>query len=73
MTFTASATVQYCITMMTLIQRMHYYEYYIDPDQCEMGTHNCDENAKCINLDELFKCECNPGYTGSGIDCTGKQ
>ena len=34
---------------------------------------NCSLNAQCDNVDsELgFVCTCNPGYTGSGFNCTG--
>jgi hypothetical protein len=35
-------------------------------DECAEGTHNCDENASCLDTESSFKCTCNDGYTGSG-------
>ena len=37
-----------------------------------MGTDNCDRFAKCTDLPDGFKCECNDGFTGDGVTCDGK-
>ena len=35
---------------------------------------NCDkENGLCINTNGSYHCSCNMGYSGNGINCTGKQ
>lgn len=44
---------------------------------CETGTEghqHCDANAYCILVPETsdFKCECKPGFNGTGTTCTGK-
>ena len=37
-----------------------------------MSPSPCDEtSADCINMDGNFTCECRPGYTGYGLQCTG--
>lgn len=35
---------------------------------------HCDPNAYCLLIPETsdFKCECKPGYNGTGKVCTGK-
>ncbi|XP_028408891.1 uncharacterized protein LOC114531487 [Dendronephthya gigantea] len=42
----------------------------LDIDECFLKMDNCDKNSRCINTVGGFSCECNPGYTGSGINCT---
>ena len=44
-----------------------------DVDECSLGTHDCDNNAQCMDTLEGFVCTCNPGYTGDGSSCTGKN
>ena len=44
----------------------------IDVDECSLGTHSCDEHATCTNTKGSFTCRCNPGYRGTGYNCTGK-
>ena len=34
---------------------------------------NCDVNAICTEIGNSFQCECNSGYTGSGVACFGRQ
>ena len=36
----------------------------IDIDECANGTHKCDENAQCENVNEGYNCTCNNGYAG---------
>ena len=42
-----------------------------DIDECIEGSHNCDDNAMCNNIDSNFTCACNIGYSGDGLTCTG--
>ena len=45
-----------------------------DLDECVTNSHNCDDNAMCINTVVGFHCMCNMGYTGVGTEgnCTSK-
>ena len=38
-------------------------------DECFAGTHSCDPNALCVDLNGLHSCHCNEGFTGNGISC----
>ena len=38
-----------------------------EQNECELGIHNCDKNAKCIDTQHAFKCECNEGFIGNGF------
>jgi hypothetical protein len=47
-----------------------------EPNDCESGAHNCDENATCKPKQAVygkttsgFKCHCNEGYYGNGKTC----
>ncbi|XP_061747755.1 pro-epidermal growth factor [Nerophis ophidion] len=40
-----------------------------DTDECELGTHNCDKNAECLNTGGDFLCKCQAGYHGNGQTC----
>ena len=33
----------------------------LDIDECETGTHECDENASCENVLGNYTCHCNTG------------
>ena len=41
-------------------------------DECEIGTHNCDMHAACVNIPGSLKCRCRDGWVGDGIKCVGK-
>ncbi|XP_020614084.1 protein kinase C-binding protein NELL2-like [Orbicella faveolata] len=43
----------------------------LDIEECLIGGHNCSQNAICANVPGSFLCNCKPGYTGDGVDCTG--
>ena len=45
--------------------------FYVDIDECQANSHNCDSNATCTNTPGSFTCACNSGYTGDGESCTG--
>ena len=46
--------------------------YISDIDECE-GPSPCDENAQCTNTIGSFTCDCNEGYSGDGMTCTGQN
>ena len=44
----------------------------LDVDECAMAsTNDCNANAECVNTVGSFRCNCKPGFTGDGKDCTG--
>ena len=43
-----------------------------DIDECECGTHDCDENAICTNTIGSYDCTCREGYIGDGRTCIGE-
>ena len=45
----------------------------LDIDECEMGEHLCSIDAICTNTNGSYMCECQPGYTGDGKNCTGQE
>ena len=44
---------------------------FSDIDECSENTHKCHVNATCTNTAGHYTCECNNGYTGGGMICTG--
>ena len=44
---------------------------FIDVDECK-GNNSCHENANCTNTNGSHVCDCQPGYTGNGKNCTGE-
>jgi len=44
-----------------------------DENECTEGSHDCSDNAKCINSDGAFDCECKDGYEGDGFLCEDKD
>ena len=44
----------------------------VDVDVCSIGTHDCNENATCMDTDDSYTCVCKHGYSGDGVNCTGK-
>ena len=51
------------------------FSHVSDRNECDDGSHNCDVNAACTNVDassgRRFTCDCNAGYTGNGLTCEG--
>ena len=49
-----------------------FFYLYLDVDECTNGSHDCDMNANCTNIESSFTCQCITGYYGDGHNCTGK-
>ena len=44
----------------------------LDIDECKVYRNDiCDTNAKCINTQGSFECQCKTGYQGNGFICKG--
>jgi len=41
----------------------------MDINECERNTHNCNQQAECINTKGSFECSCLFGLLGSGVEC----
>ena len=44
---------------------------YTDINECELGSHNCSDNASCSDNEGGFNCTCNDGFIGDGWNCSG--
>ena len=44
---------------------------WLDIDECLDDV--CDSAALCMDTDGGFECTCNPGYSGDGFNCSGKD
>ena len=38
---------------------------------CESDPQSCDKNAQCTNTEDGVYCDCNEGFQGNGVQCTG--
>ena len=47
------------------------YTVYITIDINECDNVTCGENAECVNTEGNYSCQCDPGLTGDGYNCTG--
>ena len=64
-----------CVLIFNIILSQIYLIFvllYLDLDECDSGTHNCDVNADCINTAGSYTCTCKPGYQGDGETCQGE-
>lgn len=46
---------------------------FADIDECSLNTDDCDTNANCVNTQGGFQCNCDDGFTGNGVQCTGER
>jgi len=42
-------------------------------NECVMNTHDCGDNAYCIDTPDSYECHCQLGYTGDGRSCEVEQ
>lgn len=45
----------------------------LDIDECQQEIDMCDDNANCSDTVGSYVCYCNSGYTGTGLECEGKN
>ena len=43
-----------------------------DVNECTGSSHDCDENAECVDSEGSYNCVCKDGYVGDGSDCRAK-
>ena len=48
-----------------------FFCFGADVNECESDI--CHGDAQCTNTEGSFACSCNPGYTGDGKHCTGRD
>ena len=60
------------ICCITSKQENYFIQKNSDIDECVVGSHNCDPNARCTNIPGSFTCACNQGYSGDGFTCEGR-
>ena len=58
-----------CINMCMFTLPSLLSKFFVDINECAVEP--CDVNANCTNTIGSFTCECNYGYTGDGMLCTG--
>lgn len=58
-----------CLVVIILLVAFAAVATSLDADECTAGSHGCDENADCTNLDGTYTCDCRVGYIGSGREC----
>ena len=59
--------------MPEISQQKMLFQIFLDVDECSLSLHNCHKNSNCTNINGLFLCTCDTGYTGNGTVCEGKR
>ena len=62
---------KFCIFVVLNVLQHSLQYLFIDIHECNTGSHDCHQNATCINNAGSFTCQCNIGFTGNGTSCTG--
>ena len=52
---------------------LNYIFFFCTSDFNECLEEPCHVNSTCKNMVGSFRCECNQGFIGDGINCTGKR
>ena len=60
--------------MIYITKLSNHFNYFFvtDIDECQDGSHLCQEDATCNNTIGWYNCTCNPGFDGNGKNCTGR-
>ena len=60
--------------LKTILELKKHYDFisFLDLDECQIGSHNCHQNAICTNNMGSFTCKCSIGFIGDGTFCFGK-
>ncbi len=45
---------------------------HADIDECMESLDNCHDDSNCTDTEGGFACNCNKGFLGDGIVCSGK-
>jgi hypothetical protein len=53
--------------------KLLFFFFILDINECSKGLYDCNKNADCINTVGSYLCDCKPGYLGNGISCSGKH
>ena len=56
---------------ITLKRLMFDSFVFLDYDECDENTNQCDANAYCVNTVGSYTCQCQSGFSGDGRVCTG--
>ena len=70
---TVALDMKHLLLVNVMIQNLFSANYYFLLDVNECDDPSCSTNATCTNLPGSYLCDCNPGYTGSGLYCYGKR
>lgn len=42
-------------------------------DECAEGTHQCADEARCVDTEGYYECHCNDGFEGDGYACVDRD
>ena len=46
--------------------------FVVDMNECLRNNGDCDPDAACINTPGSYRCVCDEGFSGNGIECVGE-
>ena len=60
------------VVLVSVLYRRKTYNvvFPIDVDEC-LNVPCSGENSECVNTEGNYSCQCEPGFTGDGYNCTG--
>ena len=63
----------FCSLCISMTNMLVLISYSVDFNECvNDSTNNCHINATCLNTEGSFQCQCLEGFSGNGVNCTGK-